>query len=250
MKKMNRFSVLMAVCLLFSAISVNAAVAETTGAAAEGQTIAGAAAEGQLQAVDTVNTDAGEDTENTSGGEPSDGQAGDEEGDIIIVDDNNAVTGSGDDEEENTVDPIPGGDDDQVSGEAGEGEEPLGENEPEGLIENPEVDPNAAVPEAPKAAAVAKNEITELTAETIAGFWTIDGITNYRFEENGKGALVLPSNTYRFSFSIEDDEITLNYADKKIGKKVFGIAMEGDTLILTRHAYEQSVDYELYRAEE
>lgn len=96
--------------------------------------------------------------------------------------------------------------------------------EPEAVPETkPEAVP-AAVPE--KAAETKEADIT--------GFWTLDGTTNYRFEEDGIGALTLPEHEFSFSYTVEEDELTLEFNDAGIDTTVFTFTLEDDTLILKR----------------
>ena len=93
-----------------------------------------------------------------------------------------------------------------------------------------------AVPETTLEAVPA--EVPEKAAETaeadITGFWTLDGTTNYRFEENGIGALVLPEHEFPFSYTAEEEELTLLFDDSSSKPVVFTFTLEDDTLILRR----------------
>ena len=81
-------------------------------------------------------------------------------------------------------------------------------------------------------------EVPEKASETaqadITGFWTLDGTTNYRFDEDGTGALVLPEHEFSFSYTVEEDELTLEFNDAGIDTTVFTFTLEDDTLILQR----------------
>ena len=94
----------------------------------------------------------------------------------------------------------------------------------------------AAVPETTPETVPA--EVPEKAAETaeadITGFWTLDGTTNYRFEEDGIGALVLPEYEFPFSYTVEKDELTLEFEDTSIDTAVFTFTLEDDTLVLKR----------------
>ena len=96
----------------------------------------------------------------------------------------------------------------------------------------------AAAAQVPAEIPAAVGEIPEKKKETvpadIAGTWTIDGVTSYRFEEDGAGALVLPEHEYPFSFTVEDDALTLDFESSKINQAVFNITLEGDTLTLVK----------------
>lgn len=81
-------------------------------------------------------------------------------------------------------------------------------------------------------------EVPEKASETveadITGFWTLDGTTNYRFDEDGTGALVLPEHEFSFSYTAGEDELTLEFNDAGIDTTVFTFTLENDTLILQR----------------
>ncbi len=77
-------------------------------------------------------------------------------------------------------------------------------------------------------------EASKLTADDISGLWTIDDVTSYRFDEGGTGALVLPDEEYPFDFTIEDDEITLEFDHEAVGTVVFRVSLEEEKLILER----------------
>ena len=99
------------------------------------------------------------------------------------------------------------------------------------------------IPAEPEAVSATKPEavpaeVPEKAAETaeadITGFWTLDGTTNYRFEENGIGALVLPEHEFPFSYTAEEEELTLLFDDSSSKPVVFTFTLEDDTLILRR----------------
>ena len=78
-------------------------------------------------------------------------------------------------------------------------------------------------------------EVPEKEIEAdITGFWTVDGITNYWFDENGIGELILPEHEFSFNYTVEEDELTLEFEDTSIGTAVFTFTVEDDRLILKR----------------
>ena len=96
-------------------------------------------------------------------------------------------------------------------------------------------EPEAVSATKPEAVPAEVPEKAEETAEAdITGFWTLDGTTNYRFEEDGIGALVLPEHEFSFSYTVEEDELTLEFEDAGIDPAVFTFTLEDDTLILQR----------------
>ena len=97
----------------------------------------------------------------------------------------------------------------------------------------PPVEEEKAVPETKPEAVPA--EVQEKEAEvSIAGTWTVDGITTYRFDENGMGELILPEHEFAFDYTVEEDELTLEFDDSSINTAVFTFTMEDDTLVLKR----------------
>ena len=94
----------------------------------------------------------------------------------------------------------------------------------------------AAVQETkPEAVPAEMPEKAEETKEAnITGFWTLDGTTNYCFNEDGIGELVLPEHEFSFIYTVEEDELTLEFEDAGIDTAVFTFTLEDDTLILKR----------------
>jgi hypothetical protein len=88
-----------------------------------------------------------------------------------------------------------------------------------------------------------------VTAKDLAGTWTIDGITSYRFKADGTGALLLPEHKYPFSFTIEEDELTLEFNAAKIGKAIFTAAVDGGILTLTREEEAGTAEFVLEKTE-
>ena len=125
-----------------------------------------------------------------------------------------------------------------------------------GLTAEEELEPEAdaaALTETETAAVAAQAALPKtgaaLTAKDLAGTWTIDGITSYRFKEDGTGALLLPEHKYPFSFTIEEDELTLEFNAAKIGKAVFTAAVDGGTLTLTREEEAGTAEFTLEKTE-
>ena len=103
------------------------------------------------------------------------------------------------------------------------------------------------------AAVPATEEIPVPAAEVpadISGTWTIDGITTYRFEEDGTGALVLPEHEYIFSHTVEDNKLTLEFENIKIDPAVFTITLEGDTLTLVKEEDAGAAEFVLEKTDD
>lgn len=86
-----------------------------------------------------------------------------------------------------------------------------------------------------KAAAATLPEAGEkVTVKNLAGTWTIDGITSYRFREDGTGALILPEHTYTFRYTLEEGRLALKFENAKAGRVIFTAALENGRLILVK----------------
>ena len=86
-----------------------------------------------------------------------------------------------------------------------------------------------------KAAAATLPEAGEkVTVKDLAGTWTIDGITGYRFREDGIGALILPEHKYTFKYTLEEGRLALKFENAKAGRVIFTAAPENGRLILVK----------------
>jgi len=84
-------------------------------------------------------------------------------------------------------------------------------------------------------AAAAKQKVKEkeyLTMEDIAGTWTIDDITTYSFKADGTGALILPKNKYSFKYTLEEDEMKIDFENNKLRDSTFKVSMMDGVLTL------------------
>ncbi|MBR6044119.1 MAG: hypothetical protein IKP47_00645 [Ruminococcus sp.] len=71
-----------------------------------------------------------------------------------------------------------------------------------------------------------------LSGGSIVGTWTIDGVTTYRFDEGGEGAMILPLDSYEFRYTIEDDKITIDFKDDALIDKDYTYKKFWSTLTL------------------
>lgn len=105
--------------------------------------------------------------------------------------------------------------------------------------------------EVPLPAAEVPPEITEkkedIVPADISGTWTIDGVTTYRFEEDGTGALILPEHEYPFEYSLEENELTLEFENSRISQAVFTITQEEDTITLIKEENAGNAEFILTR---
>ena len=53
------------------------------------------------------------------------------------------------------------------------------------------------------------SEAVRFNTADLFGTWTVDGVTTYRFDTDGSGALILPEHSYPFSFFAEGNTLVL-----------------------------------------
>lgn len=77
---------------------------------------------------------------------------------------------------------------------------------------------------------IARNVISK--PNKFAGTWTVDGTTNYEFDDKGNGKLVLPNDEYKFSYKIEDNKLHIDYESDKANDSDYEYSFINDELIL------------------
>jgi hypothetical protein len=93
--------------------------------------------------------------------------------------------------------------------------------------------------EAETKAAAPAPAAAKISAEEISGTWKADEVTSYRFDKDGKGALLLPKHKYAFTYSIKENELILKFENSRIGTKTFRVAVDGNQLTLERTGKEE-----------
>ncbi len=94
------------------------------------------------------------------------------------------------------------------------------------------------------------SDMAKVSVEDLAGTWTVDGVTTYQFEADGSGSMILPKHTYSFKFTVEDDLLSLQFENSRIGKADFSFAMIGDILKLEREEEAGTAEFTLQRTDE
>lgn len=67
----------------------------------------------------------------------------------------------------------------------------------------------------------------------ILGRWNLDGTTVYEFNKHGKGALVLMTAQYDFTYKIEDDVIYIDFIDERALDSRYTFKVNGTMLFMT-----------------
>ena len=86
--------------------------------------------------------------------------------------------------------------------------------------------------------------------EELAGTWTVDGVTTYRFFEDGTGELVLPEHTYPFTCTAEEGEYRLEFDSSSVSSAEFHISLENDTMTMERLTDQGTASYQLTRTDD
>lgn len=70
-------------------------------------------------------------------------------------------------------------------------------------------------------------------SNNLTGRWSLDDVTIYNFDGNGHGEMVLPLNTYEFSYIVEADKIKIDFVSENAEDREYSYSISGDTLTLT-----------------
>lgn len=66
----------------------------------------------------------------------------------------------------------------------------------------------------------------------LEGKWDMDGVTAYEFYKSGKGALVLPSAEYEFTYTVKDNTLYIDFEFDGAKDAQYVFSVEGNTLTL------------------
>ncbi len=81
----------------------------------------------------------------------------------------------------------------------------------------------------------------------LTGKWDLDGTTVYEFYGKGKGALILLTAEYEFSYTIQDDTVYIDFTDDRALDSKYTFRVEKDMLFLTGGPGDIQADYVLVR---
>ena len=71
------------------------------------------------------------------------------------------------------------------------------------------------------------------TEANIEGRWDLDGTTVYEFYPEGKGALVLSTMSFEFTYTVEGNQVSIDFADERATDAQYEFAISDDLLMLT-----------------
>ena len=81
--------------------------------------------------------------------------------------------------------------------------------------------------------------------DVLKGTWDLDGTTVYQFDGKGQGAMILPSNTYSFKYTINEEEktVSIDFDDEKATDYTYSYTVDKDSLILYGNVGKESFEY-------
>lgn len=68
--------------------------------------------------------------------------------------------------------------------------------------------------------------------DALAGTWDFDGTTTYEFDGNGTGAMVLPSISYDFTYTIDGNKLVIDYSNESVHDSTYEFTVDGDILTM------------------
>ena len=83
------------------------------------------------------------------------------------------------------------------------------------------------------------------SGDVLNGTWDLDGTTVYQFDGKGEGAMMLPSNTYTFKYTINEEEktVSIDFDDEKATDYTYSFAVDKDSLTLYGSVGKESFEY-------
>ena len=85
--------------------------------------------------------------------------------------------------------------------------------------------------------------------DVLAGTWDFDGTTTYSFDGEGSGAMVLPSISYDFTYTIDGNKLVIDYINESVHDSPYEFAVDGDILTMVGGEGKVGGTYKLTRQE-
>ena len=85
--------------------------------------------------------------------------------------------------------------------------------------------------------------------DVLAGTWDFDGTTTYSFDGEGSSAMVLPSISYDFTYTIDGNKLVIDYINESVHDSPYEFAVDGDILTMVGGEGKVGGTYKLTRQE-
>lgn len=95
---------------------------------------------------------------------------------------------------------------------------------------------------------IIRNSAVSADFDSLLGTWKIDNHTTYYFDGTGKGSLILPDDTYDFTYKISNKLVELDFEDPRATDSKYEFSVENDKLFLIGKNANDGT-YELKKAE-
>lgn len=89
-------------------------------------------------------------------------------------------------------------------------------------------------------------------SDPLQGAWDMDGVTVYRFDGNGEGAMLLPTRTYVFHYSVDTKAktVSIDFEDERASDYTYMFEVTDSKLILSGKEGKETFRYEFTRMTE
>ncbi len=74
--------------------------------------------------------------------------------------------------------------------------------------------------------------VISLPSGPLEGKWEMDAVTSYEFYRDGKGAMILPSAEYDFSYAVKENTVYIDFLYDGAKDAQYNFAVDGNTLTL------------------
>ena len=74
--------------------------------------------------------------------------------------------------------------------------------------------------------------VSLLHRDGLKGTWALDDTTVYEFDGRGHGVLSLPLGSYEFSYSVEDNVLSMDFTDEAASDAVYSYSVDNAVLTL------------------
>lgn len=68
--------------------------------------------------------------------------------------------------------------------------------------------------------------------DVLQGTWKLDSVTKYTFDGNGNGKMTVSTSEYKFNYTINNDEIKIDFASKSAQDSTYKFSIDKNKLIL------------------
>ncbi len=78
------------------------------------------------------------------------------------------------------------------------------------------------------------------TKDELEGLWDIDGNTKYEFDGQGRGKLIVPMNEYKFTYTIKNNILSIDFANENSEDTDYEYMILNDELKITSKDYDKN----------